>query len=314
MSTDTRPAAELGESTPKRPGWRGLLNPNWIAVVVIALIFAGACFWILAPWQFGRNSERELRNNQISAAVDAPPVPVLDKFSTSSQPSSDATWLPVTATGVFDESGQVQSRLRQYEGNNANEVIVPFRLTSGQWLLVDRGYLTNKQIVDGETPPALPSGPVTITGRVQADQPYPANREAVRNGNRVEVYGIDSAVILAGKTPALQGFIQLTAASPGAMIAVGMPQIESGPYLSYALQWITFGLIALIAIGFFGYREFHEGGTEDVGGTEKDFPDPAVLQSIPSPLPVSAQTPTAPAANAPHTAPPQRFRKSDLYD
>ena len=49
----------------------------------------------------------------------------------------------VTATGEFDPTRQVQVRLRQdANGNPVSEVIAPFRLASGQTLLVDRGYVS----------------------------------------------------------------------------------------------------------------------------------------------------------------------------
>ena len=53
----------------------------------------------------------------------------------------------------------------------------------------------------------------------------------------------------------LQGYIQLTAESPGVLTPIELPQTDSGPFLSYALQWAAFGVIALIGLGVFIYRE-----------------------------------------------------------
>ena len=39
-----------------------LLRPGWIAVILAGLAFAGACFFLLAPWQFNRNAERTAQN------------------------------------------------------------------------------------------------------------------------------------------------------------------------------------------------------------------------------------------------------------
>jgi hypothetical protein len=42
--------------------------------------------------------------------------------------------------------------------------------------------------------------------------------------------------------------------------ALPLPELESGPYLSYALQWITFGVMALLAWLYFTWREIRPGG------------------------------------------------------
>jgi len=36
---------------------------------------------------------------------------------------------------------------------------------------------------------------------------------------------------------------------------IELPQTDSGPFLSYALQWEAFGVIALIGLGVFIFRE-----------------------------------------------------------
>ena len=36
---------------------------------------------------------------------------------------------------------------------------------------------------------------------------------------------------------------------------IDLPQTDAGPFLSYALQWEAFGVIALIGLGVFIFRE-----------------------------------------------------------
>ncbi|HOZ60336.1 MAG TPA: SURF1 family cytochrome oxidase biogenesis protein, partial [Nakamurella multipartita] len=121
---------------PERPGGLRrlafLLRPGWIAVILAGLAFAGACFFLLAPWQFNRNAERTAQNAAITAALTSPAVPVLDLMSTTGQPPESATWHVVTATGTFDPSRQALVRLRQNAaGHPISEVVLPFRLTTG---------------------------------------------------------------------------------------------------------------------------------------------------------------------------------------
>lgn len=266
--THTREHPATARDNVSRRRWAFLLTPGWIAVILAALGFAAVCFLVLSPWQFDRNSGRTAQNNAINASITAPVVPVTDLLSTTAPPPQDITWRIVTATGEFDPTRQIYVRLRQDSaGQPVSEVIVPFRLASGDMLVVDRGYVSFGDVRNGASVPPLPTGQVTITGRVQQEQVDPANRQPVVVDGRIEAYAISADAITAGAITAgtatgpaagedfLQGYIQLTADSPGVLTAVDLPQIDAGPFLSYALQWAAFGVIALIGLGVFIYRE-----------------------------------------------------------
>jgi uncharacterized membrane protein YebE (DUF533 family) len=36
---------------------------------------------------------------------------------------------------------------------------------------------------------------------------------------------------------------------------VGVPALDAGPFLSYGIQWIAFGILAPIGLGYFAYSE-----------------------------------------------------------
>ena len=256
--------------------WAFLVRPGWLAMIAAVLGFAAACFLILAPWQFGRNAERSTQNDAVQAAVSASAVPVTDLMSTTAEPAAIAIWRPVTATGIYEPDRQVYVRLRQDSGGNpVSEVVVPLLQADGTRLLVDRGYVSFSDVQEGVPLPALPTGTVTVTGRVQADQTDPANRAAVRVDGRTEVYAINAAAVPAEDSAAgagsgpvdadtfYRGYVQLTAQSPGALGEIGLPQVDAGPFLSYALQWCAFGIIALIGVMVFIFREATGGRPED---------------------------------------------------
>ena len=191
--TNTRERADPTADEKPRRRWAFLASPGWIAAILAGLAFAGACFWLLSPWQFNRNAERTAQNNAVDASISAPAVPVTDLLTTTAQPPGDIAWRVVTATGEFDPSRQVQVRLRQdANGNPVSEVIAPFRLTSGETLLVDRGYVSFVDVRNEVTIAPLPTGQVTITGRVQDEQTDPSNRPPFVNGDHVEAYAIST--------------------------------------------------------------------------------------------------------------------------
>jgi cytochrome oxidase assembly protein ShyY1 len=276
-STREHPAV-VDEGKPRRR-WAFLLSPGWIGVILAVLAFSAACFFLLAPWQFNRHAERTAQNDAVNAAITAPVAPVGDLMSTTAQPPDDVAWRVVTATGEFDPSRQVQVRLRQdANGNPVSEVIAPFRMTSGETLLVDRGYVSFTDVRNEVPIAALPTGQVTITGRVQDEQTDPSNRQPLVVGDHVEAYAINVAAI-GGAGPSevfLQGYVQLTDGSPGVLTPIELPQTDSGPFLSYALQWAAFGVIALIGLGVFIYREVADPRPPD---DRDELPDPEIGDS-----------------------------------
>ena len=294
-----------------------LLKPGWIGAIVGALAFTAACWLILAPWQFSRHSETAATNHAIDAANTATPVPVRDLLSTGTEPRAHDAYQPVTATGVFDPAHTFYVRLRQDNGGNpVSEVVLPMRLDDGTILLVDRGYRSVGDIDAGVPLPPVPTGEVTVTGRVQQDQTDPAHRgpttvtsqlvdgKLVEVPKRIEVHavnadllvGMDGTVGTSGNV--LQGYIQLMAGSPGLLDEIGMPQTDGGPYFSYALQWCAFGAMSILAIGYFIFREATDPRGPDernVAYTERTrYPDEAGVNTETGADPRSGSDPPEP--------------------
>ena len=235
---------------------RFLLRPGWLALVTLVVGFAVACYALLAPWQFGREEQRQAQERAIAAANASPPVPLVELVPTGTAPGPDVEWRQVTATGTYLPEAEAVVRLRVIDGKPAVEVLTPFRLDDGRVVTVDRGYVpaTSAQQVPSYAAP--PSGTVSVTARLRPDQTDPAKRPVVRDGGPPQLYAVDSRVL--GATAGLDllpGYLQLNAGAPGVLGPLAVePRTGGGaPFtnFSYALQWLTFGLIALIALGYF---------------------------------------------------------------
>jgi len=50
-------------------------------------------------------------------------------------------------------------------------------------------------------------------------------------------------------------YLQLVDDQPGGLGVIGLPHLDAGPFLSYGIQWITFGVVAPILLGYFVYAE-----------------------------------------------------------
>jgi cytochrome oxidase assembly protein ShyY1 len=242
---------------------RFLLRPGWLGLTLAVVAFAVACFAVLAPWQFDRHAERKATNDAISRSFTAAPVSI-------EAASPDDEWRTVSLTGEYLARDEVVARLRTVDGEAAFEVLTPFRLTGGAVVLVDRGYVRpvqGREELILPSYPAPPSGTRELTARLRVDERDPRERAAL-SGSPPQVYAVDSRAVATVTGLAIRpGYVQLAAGSPGVLDALPLPELESGPYLSYALQWITFGVMALLAWLYFTWREIRPGGvlTEQSG-------------------------------------------------
>ncbi|MFC4853911.1 SURF1 family protein [Actinophytocola glycyrrhizae] len=243
---------------------RLLLRPGWLALTALVLIFAGVCFTLLAPWQFTRHEERATTNAAITHAANANPADLTELLPGAARPDATTEWRTVRVTGEYLADAEVVARLRTVLGQPAFEVLTPFRLADGTVALVDRGYVRPAQGDESVTVPefaAPPPGTVTVTARVRADERDPRDRRAESEGGRPQVYAVGSGVVERATGLDLRpGYLQLEDGSPGVLSALPLPSLEAGPYLSYALQWIAFGTMAILAWLYFTWREIKPGG------------------------------------------------------
>jgi len=236
---------------------RFLLRPGWVATTVLVVLFATASYTLLAPWQFRRHHERSSTNAAVQASFTAAPVP-LDRLGPGSE------WRLATLIGSYVPEGEAIARLRTVEGEPAYEVLTPFRLTGGEVVLVDRGFVRPNEVTQVGDYPGPPAGQVSVVARVRADETDPEHRAAFSdqtNGGRRQVYAVDSRTVArATGLPIRPGYVQLEAGSPGVLGALPLPELDAGPFLSYALQWLAFGTMALLGLAYFTWREIKPGG------------------------------------------------------
>ena len=45
---------------------------------------------------------------------------------------------------------------------------------------------------------------------------------------------------------------------PGGLGVIGLPHLDAGPFLSYGIQWIAFGILAPIGLGYFLVSEIRQ--------------------------------------------------------
>ena len=233
-----------------------LLRPGWIALALVVIAFTYLCFMVLAPWQLGKNTRTSRENHQIEYSLNTPPVPLKTLLPQQDSSASSVQWRRVTATGHYLPDLQVLARLRVVDGDQAFEVLVPFVADGGPTVLVDRGYVRPEP---GSHVPAFarpPAETVTITARLRDSEPIVKDKDPFTRDGVQQVYSINTQQVAALTTVPLAGsYLQLVDNQPGGLGVIGLPHLDAGPFLSYGIQWISFGILAPIGLGYFVYSE-----------------------------------------------------------
>lgn len=226
---------------------RFLVSPRWIGLAVFTAFMLGACIW-LAGWQHDRWEERKHDNAIVRTNQAADAVAVQDALGDGW--TDRLEFLTVTATGTFLPEHETTVRFQTRDATPGVDVVTPMRLTSGETVLVDRGWIEGPR--SGRAPddiPAAPTGTVTITGWLQPDSSAGSRATTPRDG---QVRAIDSASwsTLLGSTP-LPGHVAQTAPETAGLTGPEDPDLGTGPHLFYSIQWYFFAALAVFGYGWF---------------------------------------------------------------
>ncbi|QCQ91582.1 SURF1 family cytochrome oxidase biogenesis protein [Rhodococcus sp. SGAir0479] len=291
-----------------------LLRPGWLALAAVVAGFAFMCFTVLAPWQLGKNTRTSERNGLLEQSINADAVPI-DSLIAGTGPAPSDEWRKVAATGTYEPGGDILVRLRSVEESPAYEVLTPMLLTDGQTMLVNRGYVRPLQGTEAPPIPPAPTGQVTVEGRIRMSEGTVPGKEPIVETGTKQVYYIDSGQI--GQfigADLVNGYLQLDDAQPGGLGTIPLPQLDAGPYLSYGLQWLAFGIMAPLGLAYFVRAELRERRKARQSAAATPAPAPPaktsvaarVAQSQPEPRPQpepQSPVPDAPAPAAPAPAP-----------
>ncbi len=192
-----------------------------VGLAVIAVVVAGVCVW-LAFWQLDRLHQRRARNAVLAARLALPPLPVRRDITADS-----ARQRRVVAQGVYDFSAERTWPGRSFQGTPGVALVTPLRLADGSAVLVDRGWVPSPDAFHVDHTLYREPDTATVTGIALIP---PRGR---------------GDVAVAGFLPFV---VQLESPDPtrGLPRRWPPPTFDDGPHLSYAIQWFSFALIALV--------------------------------------------------------------------
>lgn len=199
---------------------------------LFALAVAATCVR-LGFWQIDRLHQRRARNAVVRAARERPPIELVGSVSADS-----ARHRRLHARGAYDFEHEEVWRARAYEGVPGVDLITPLRLPDGSAVLVDRGW-------------------------VPSPDAYHVDQQAYREAASADVVGlgmtaprargdVDPAKLKDSLPYPLLPFVmqQLPSSTasaslrpPGFPRRWPPPELDDGPHLSYAIQWLSFAVI-----------------------------------------------------------------------
>lgn len=232
--------------------WSLLRTRRWIGFT-ITVIVAILAFGLLSAWQWSRAEDRQREEQALQASLSTSPVDVGALTASPELPD----WLPVAATGEFDDEQTTLVRKRPLDSRNGFWVMTPLRTSTGT-LWVNRGWIpASADALATPDLPAAPTGQVAVTGNLRPFSPVrPEGADGLPPG---QVTDPDLAQLPDVEALTI-GYLQVGRSEPpdAAVRVLPLPQIDAGRNISYAVQWALFALVAIAGWFFFLRREANE--------------------------------------------------------
>ncbi len=195
--------------------------------VILGLVVAVVCIQ-LARWQLSRHAERASYNQLLAERQESSRV---DAVTITGQPSDTLHFRRGVAVGVFDFSRDTVDIARSYRGMPGVHVLTPLVLEGGGEVWVNRGWAHS---LDGRR--------VDLAALREPDS---AGVDGFYVKRRPDERGVARFLLIRTVKPP---------GAPEVLTALEVPELDSGPHMSYAIQWFAFAVIGIVG-GFLLARD-----------------------------------------------------------
>lgn len=212
--------------------------------VALAVVLAAICAR-LGIWQVSRLHQRQARNALVRSRLDSAEVDIA-----ALPGDSTARFRRVRVTGTPDYEHQLIWAARIHNGSPGVNFLTPYRIPGrDSAVLVDRGWI---YAPDGATVDESKwrDTATTLTGFVEL---YPDAKGATFT-SRPRILSRLGYDIVAKSVPypiahRYVAMIGDSVMAPDRIARLTLPPLDEGPHFSYAIQWFSFALVALIGAG-----------------------------------------------------------------
>ncbi len=213
-------------------------------VVVVVVVFLR-----LGVWQLDRREERAIENLVLATRMAESPADLAETLGAAGGDLLSLGYRPVVITGTFRPDLEKLVRNRTNASGTAGfHQLVPVEMADGSLVVVNRGWIP----LESDTVPTVyqpPAGEVSVTGFIRLSESRPPTGPVEPDGDLDVFVRIDLERI--GReypAPVQPVWIQLTGGDDQTLpIPLELPDTtDPGPHLSYAIQWFSFAIIAVI--------------------------------------------------------------------
>ena len=238
---------------------------RWGPWLVLVVLFAIATS-LLSSWQFDRRDERVQQINQVIANYDLEPVPLAQVNWQKVDGRSAQEWRPVRVTGEYIAENYLLVRNRPLAGQAGFLQLVPFRLTDGRILFIERGWLiASSNLTIPQSNPLPNSAYHELVVRLRQGE---QNLGRAETDTLASIDLVEAADRIKSEGASITDYYgRLVSEDPGyqqAPLPMPRPSLNEGNHLSYAIQWVIFGIMAFIAF-FWAYRNDRRVRLEELG-------------------------------------------------
>ncbi len=222
-------------------------------------LLAAGVFGRLGIWQLSRLRERRAHNAIALAARAQPPISLDDPADAARLTADSADNRRVRVTGRYDHAAEVVIRGQSEKGVPGVRVITPLRpLRGDSAILVQRGFVTSGDARTLDLASLHEDGVLTVTGIAFVQPASGVTGEPREEGGQLTWRRLDLAALRERLPYPLQGYVVLQ--TPDTMLPKlprrdDPPELDDGPHLSYAIQWFSFALTAVVVGSIIGFRK-----------------------------------------------------------
>ncbi len=236
----------------------------WLALVLLFAIATSLLSW----WQFSRRAERVERIDQVIQNYDLKPVPYEElEWAINPDGTSDQEWTPVELAGTYLPELATVVRNRPLNGQPGFLQLVPLELESGEIIIIERGWLeASSELVTPEVNPLPDQALHNLTVRLRVSEPD-LNRDDIPGQiASIDLPRLAERFAYAGDV-IVEHYGRVVSEDPGYQsrpLPMPKPTLNEGNHLSYAIQWIIFGVMAFAAF-IWAYRNDRRIRLEEAG-------------------------------------------------
>ncbi|MGI9078770.1 MAG: SURF1 family protein [Gemmatimonadaceae bacterium] len=219
-----------------------------VLAAIVAVVAAAVCIR-LGFWQLERLGERRSSNELVRRRFAEPPVPA---GSPAARPES-LRFRRVRVDGVWDFDREIVLSAKTRDGSPGVHIVTPIRPSEGgPAVLVNRGWVYSPDAMTVDLERWREPLEANVTGYVEELAPQSAKPAAPRD-TKSRTWRFLYADRVASAFPegvAPYYVVALTEARqrPNSPVRLPAPAFSDGPHRSYAVQWFSFAVIAVVGV------------------------------------------------------------------